>query len=151
MWLIPMDRVKIETKLSAEEVRQRLLSALSPRHWLWTFAGFGSTSRFSGRVGDERFLISLRCPYPNTYAPMLSGRIRSEAKGSSVVVTAFAPFALLIPASFAVMIFLLASNSAWDGAKSCAAGGLLVHCACWAGYENEEAKAEAMLRDLLDR
>jgi hypothetical protein len=48
-------------------------------------------------------------------------------------------------------VLLLVNNRQWEGAKMFAMGGAVVHFISWVVYGDERTKAEAYLRELLDK
>jgi hypothetical protein len=149
MLTIPFDQIKLTTRMTPEQVRDRLLRGANPRPWGFALFGFGS-GQFSGSIGADRFTIVRNIRYLNSYLPILLGRWRAEESGSSVRVTFVAPMSVVVLGTVLVSVLLLVHNRQWQAAKLFTFMGALIHLACWVAYDRERTKAEAYLRELLD-
>jgi hypothetical protein len=150
VFTLPFDRIEITTKLKPEEVRARLSGSVYPRHWLLPLFGFGGGG-FSGRVGADRFTIVRKISYQNSYLPIVFGKVRADGHGSSIAIMFVAPLCVIVLGTVLTSVLLLANNHQWDAAELFALLGALVHLACWVAYGDEQTKAEAYLRELLDK
>jgi hypothetical protein len=150
VFTVPFDRIEITTKLKPEEVRARLSRGVSSRHWLLPLFGFGGGG-FSGRVSQDRFTIVRSISYRNPYLPIVFGKVRADGHRSSITVTLVAPMFVVVLGIILTAVLLLVNNRQWEGAKMFAMGGAVVHFISWVVYGDERTKAEAYLRELLDK
>ncbi len=83
MWLLPYQRVSLRTQLPAELVLQRLAADIEPARW----PRFQAQKRYEGELSAGAFKIRRIIGYSNHTRPLLVGRVRADAAGTSLEAT----------------------------------------------------------------
>ena len=85
MKFLPYERIKIKTRLGADEACKRLAATIEPKRSFRRFEANHKT--YQGNIEGYAFEISPIIHYRNSFLPIIKGEIQPEMSGSSVHIT----------------------------------------------------------------
>lgn len=83
MFFLPYDYFEIYTTLTPDEIQQRLSKVIEP----WQLLTFDSNKYFEGQLTKNKFKISRRIWYNNSFRPVILGEICPDIKGSRIKIS----------------------------------------------------------------
>jgi hypothetical protein len=86
MKTLPYDRFIIRTKLTPDEVQQRISGFVEPDQWFRWFSS-GEHKPYQGEIENHKFRISRAIHYRNSFLPIIIGEIQSDPGGSTIRIT----------------------------------------------------------------
>ena len=162
MKFLPYERLKIKTRLSADEARKRLNDAIEPKRFRrWSEANH---KPYQGNVEGSYFEISRIIHYRNSFLPIIKGEIQPEMSGSSIHIT-MRPHGFVIAFMifwlggvgfffFAMLVSFISSttqSNIGDASSLLIPGGMFAfgYALLFGGFKFESIKSKEFLRDLL--
>ena len=164
MFLIPFERLTIETPLSPEEVRQRLAEVIEPGRGFKSFSQ--NHKAYQGELKEHQFEVTRIIHYRNSFLPVIKGEIRQDLGGSVIDIKMsphiFVIVFMMLWFGFAGTIFLVVAGVAlvsfWQSSGediSMLAGiyipaGFLIfgYLLVMGGFKFEAVKSKAFFREL---
>jgi hypothetical protein len=74
----------LRTRISLEECKARLVSAVDAERFGLSFSGYGGSKPILGKIGDNSFRLQKRRYYRNSFAPFFFGRFVPSDTGTVI-------------------------------------------------------------------
>lgn len=166
MKLFPCQSSVFVSGYTADEIAHKLEAAIKPakikedvfsEHWLLPARSLEQNYPFRGAIQEAGFRISRKVTYPESFMPVIDGKIESTSKGCILFIdynllkgTRFFMSVSLVFALFLGMFFLLAERNLWYFLASLGFIGV-GYGVTWLSFQQKVKMCKELLEEVLDK